>query len=167
LSLNNFMPSQYQSPSTRTFEIAHVAKRQYAIGNWDFPWFSTLRLSFFVTVGQPPYWIPLIGGFQSKILLWCNNMPQPPNTNIWSIMSFTATWHLVIGDTYHPILPPFRTLKMLKLPATCPPSCHAMLTSYSMWLYQNQYLSTTCPLSKPIILHHTSIWKREKKHIHV
>lgn len=57
---------------------------------------------------------------------------------------------------------PLGALKMLKLPTTCPTSHHAMLMSYAMWLYQNQSFSTIHPLSKPIILCHTSIWKREK-----
>ena len=73
--------------------------------------------SLFVTVGQPPYRSPYVGGFHSKTLISFNNMPQPSNVDVRLFTSFTTTWHLVICEMCHPVSP-LGALKMPKLPAT-------------------------------------------------
>lgn len=66
-------------------------------------------------------------------------------------------WHV------SPCFPPSDPSKTSKSPATCMSYCHVLLASEATWLYQNQFYSTMCPLSKPITLCHASHWRREKR----
>lgn len=72
-------------------------------------------------------------------------MLQSLNSNLRSITSFISTWHLVIGDTCHPIFPPWGREKV------------KIVCNVSTVLQRHVDVICHVALLKPMSVHHASL----------